>query len=257
MSRDNEGIVYILIGKIDSGANEIRQWIQDPSKSIPADTRSMLREVPDYLPEAATVSAALTLHILTTPQKNTRCLFHNIYRRMNKSDLDVDAAMTRSEKGELSLTGVSGRKVEGDQRMYFRAAEADDYEPTHLDCGCGLEESLFYFWMWKTWRLWGVGGAVVEPISSIHITPRLRNVVYQAFEVWAGLRSGMSGIFTGVFTTEEMAREQMLKSQMHHLAAELSLLYSERGAVLDGQEMLSILLRGKEVEKSGASTSNV
>lgn len=155
--------------------------------------------------------------------------------------MNVAAAMEKTEKGELSLTGVTGMPVKKKgEGMLFRGP--GEHEVSHLDCGCGVDESLFYFWMWKTWRLRGVGGAVVEPITSVHVAPRLRNVVHQGFQRWSGMRSGLP-TFTGVLAaSEDESREQSVIMQFRNLAAELKGIYAKREVDLTEKQLVGILL---------------
>jgi hypothetical protein len=115
------------------------------------------------------------------------------------------------------------------------------YEVTHLNCGCGIDKSMFYFWMWKMWRLHRVGGAVVELITSIHVAPQIRNMVYQGFQRWCGMPSGLR--FTGVLAaSEDENREQSVIMQFRNLARELKGIYPERGKDLSKKELVGILL---------------
>lgn len=242
------GVTELMIHSAN-GANQIRVFLNDTTKPIDSDTRLMLRDVPDYLPQSAVVSRDLTCHILTTKQKNLRCLYHIMNRRMDKSDLDVEAATKKTEKGELSLTGVSGWATKKQEEKVFFRTDIDT-EVTHLDCGCGIEEALFHYWMWKTWRLRGMGGAVVEPINAYHIAPRLRNVIHQAFELQGGLSDGIETIFGGVLRPQEENREQAITVQLRSLTAELGALYTSRGELFTMEKLLNVLM-GSQGQAAG------
>ncbi|KAF9029759.1 hypothetical protein BDP27DRAFT_1375448 [Rhodocollybia butyracea] len=65
---------------IEKGRKQIREWRMNPATPIPGDTRKLMRNVANYLPECASICAELTYQILSTGPGNARCLKHAFAR---------------------------------------------------------------------------------------------------------------------------------------------------------------------------------
>lgn len=227
-----------------------RKGIEDFLKGrngLSSDLRTKLRDVPDFLPQSACVSAAVTCHILTSTQNNIRCLYHIHNRRPPISDLDVAAATEKTNMGEPSLTGVAGlwvmKKTERILPRGENLVEDSDGELPfeHLDCGCSVKDAVFHYWLWKNWRLVGMEGTVTEPTNAAHMTPRMRNVIHQGMRKWGGFK--MDSLFQSPPALAPIleTREQMIEGQLKRLITDLGRVYRNKGVALDVDTLLEIL----------------
>lgn len=159
----------------EKGMKEITTFLDDPEGVVLSPTlRKRIREYSDFLPEAVTISRELSLHILTTSADKTWCLWHHLYERGDKAKGDYQGR----DKFGILLTGVPGRSARG---------EGESPDNGCLNCGCTIDDSLFYLIFWKTWSLTSHGGGVVEAWKRGHLRPRLRSLVVRGFKKFSGL----------------------------------------------------------------------
>lgn len=171
-------------------------------------------------------------------------------RKVAACDLDVDRATARTDKNELSLTGVANwPKTAKAERLLQGGKTVDlDGDVPQLDCGCSTEDCVVHFWLWKNWRLEGLDEAVIEPMNAAHIIPRVRNVMRQGLRYWAGLR--MERLLPGKLITSDEAREIMLRQQIRTLTASLGRYVRERGEPFDERAMWDVV--GEKLDATGA-----
>lgn len=149
---------------------EIQTFLDNPEEVVLSPTlRKRIREYSDFLPEAVTISRKLSLHILTTTADKTWCLWHHLYERGDKGKRDYQGR----DKFGILLTGVPGRSAQG---------ESESPDEGCLNCGCTIDDSLWYLIFWKTWTVSSKGGTVVETWKRGHLNPRLRSLVVRGFK---------------------------------------------------------------------------
>jgi hypothetical protein len=158
------------------GQEAIVEFVKDPTRGeIPVHIRRAAREIQDFLPETATTSREVALHVLTSSQDGLSCLYHYWCDRDFKArEKGLDST------GELSLTGVTG--------VFRKSGDKGPATAGHLRCGCETEASLMYFIWWKTWTLRGPDG-MVEAMAPNQLNPRARGVVVQAMEKVTGINA--------------------------------------------------------------------
>lgn len=134
--------------------------------------RRLARTQQDFLPESATTSEEVALHVLETSWEGLACLYHQ------HSDKDYKARDKVPPVQGFWLSGVTGVVRRGDDDK--PASEG------HLRCGCSIDAALAYFLWWKTWTLRGPDGTV-EPMAIAQFNPRARNLVMQQLEQRTGI----------------------------------------------------------------------
>ncbi|KAF8068011.1 hypothetical protein FPV67DRAFT_1359797, partial [Lyophyllum atratum] len=133
--------------------------------------RKMIRENQHLLPEAATISRNLALHILTSSRDNIQCLYHS------KSKY-----FANSGPGPFAISGTPGPK---------RTRPNEKAEEGFLNCGCPVDAALLDFLIWKVWKvsLSAPGKPTLfEGMGSQVLEPRTRLFIKQALVDYAGLQ---------------------------------------------------------------------
>ncbi|KAF8068967.1 hypothetical protein FPV67DRAFT_1669011 [Lyophyllum atratum] len=164
--------------KIGRARKEFRRFLQDERKAVSPGIRKMIRENQHLLPEAATISRSLALHILTSNRDNIQCLYHS------KSKY-----FANSGQGPFAISGTPGPKRTGPNE---KAAEG------FLNCGCPVDAALLDFLIWKVWRvtLRAPGKPTLfEGMGSQILEPRTRLFIKQGLLDYAGLQ--LDDFYTG------------------------------------------------------------
>lgn len=144
---------------------EIEDFLDEKTFEVSVTTRGRIRGCQDYLPQSATMTRSLALHILGNSHGNVKCLYHHLRRAEPRVD-----GQGYNDKG-MMLTGITGKPVKNGK---------DVAVGTHLHCGCETNEALMYFLMWKTWVLRSAAG-VTEGLMSQHMLPRMRSLVINEY----------------------------------------------------------------------------
>lgn len=218
---------------------EIQDYLAK-GKSLSAGVRKLIRNCPEYLPQAVMTTRALAIHALETTQKNIKCLYHYENHSHKETEMDVSLAMEKGERGDYTLTGVAGERSKDN--------------PTNriLHCGCDTDESLMYFLIWKTWKLSAQGGAVMEPILKTHLMPRPRSAFVQ-------------GYFTGTgLCMNDMYSEKCITTEEHHsrltllgLRSKLNMMREDwmrmGNGILTKEEIIALVLAEGDSNQLGGS----
>jgi hypothetical protein len=120
----------------------VKAFLKDQEHIDIDDTmHKRIRKYPDFFPQAVTISRMLSLHILTTGRKKNKlwCLYHHAY---NCSGQNAKGTVVNPKN--YLFTGMLGEDVRDTNTG--RAALGC------MDCGCTIEDSLWYLIFWKTWR---------------------------------------------------------------------------------------------------------
>jgi hypothetical protein len=107
-------------------------------KGISYRIRRYIRESPEFLPQAATTSRALAMHVLGTNRGSTICIFHQRHRAFSQHD---------GYDGKFLMKGVTYPKKLNTLKVTHTP------QPGHLHCGCNIDVALMGFFFWKTWTL--------------------------------------------------------------------------------------------------------
>ncbi|KAJ7233195.1 hypothetical protein C8J57DRAFT_1017539, partial [Mycena rebaudengoi] len=99
--------------------------------------RRLMRMVPEYLPFCGTISAELSLHILTNRDNVSNCLLHS--QKKSKSLVAV-----------VDGSGKNGSFVAG--RAYDNGKVPASESTRFLDCGCHRDEALLELFVYKVVR---------------------------------------------------------------------------------------------------------
>jgi hypothetical protein len=156
------------------------------------------------MPVAATVSRALSLHLLATNRNNVICLYHQRHRHAKFRD------GFHNEK--YLLVGVPYAKFVGTSKEEDKAQPPAGY----LHCGCDANVALLDFFWWKTWSLKSMrpGLIVSEGMKDEVMHPRVRAFVAQAFTMATGLTVDdlyTSGVGAHGYDSKPMRRFQLDK----------------------------------------------
>jgi hypothetical protein len=164
----------------------------------------------------------VSLHVLTTSTKMTQCLWHADHRG-ERSDQFKDG--NGYDRERFLLTGVSGQRRLKSQPTSARTKG-------HMDCGCPIQESLFYFFMWKTWKLRGYqnrpDGGIMEGMSRVHLKPRVRNIVAHSVAELTGLQTTHFYVDTGRPFRETFEDKKAFALQLASLQLQRTALYNVR-----------------------------
>ena len=164
-----------LISCIDKGAKAIALFVTE-DKPVPYNIRRLVRDMQDFLPQAATVSRKLSLHLLGTNRNNTICLFHQHHRHAKFQD------GFGNEKHVL--VRVPYQKFVASSREDQQAPQAG-----YMHCGCNVDVALLDFFWWKTWVLKSTRPdfEYSEGMGDEVIQPRVRAFFAQAFTEATGM----------------------------------------------------------------------
>lgn len=188
----------------EDGRAEIVAFVQDKTP-MDRSIRRLARARQEFLPESATTSREVALHILTTNDRCS-CLYHK------HSDKDYKARDKQPPVQGFWLSGVTG---EVRKRSDERPPSKD-----HLHCGCSAEAALTYFLWWKTWTLRGPDGTV-EPMSKIQFNPRARTLVLQKFQQLTGLTIAEMYPEDGVHYESLEHQRRLIHIQLKHIMERL------------------------------------
>lgn len=182
-------------GDTEGAWEEVKTFLEDPDHVMISETnRKRIRERPDFVPSGATISRALSLHLLTTGRgkDNMWCVYHHMLKRGARGD--------KGNKNDYLFTGMPGEDVR----------DAGVATPGCMDCGCRTEESLWDFIFWKTWKLSTIrnGEVISEGWAGQHLCPRARSFVVEAFKKSSNLE--LADMYTGL-QMEYMGLEHRLK----------------------------------------------
>lgn len=213
---------------LEQGIREIQAYLQKGTSLSPR-VRKLIRNCPEYLPQAVMTTRALAIHTLETTQKNIKCLYHYENRSHKESDMDKARAEAKGERGDYTLTGVRGERSK------------DNPTDRILHCGCDTDESLMYLLIWKTWKLSAMGGAVVEPILKTHLMPRPRSALVQGYFRGTGLCMNDMYSEKNISEEEHNARLTLLgvRSKLHTLQEDWKRMGKDD---LTREEMVAMLL---------------
>ncbi|KAF9059450.1 hypothetical protein BDP27DRAFT_1431366 [Rhodocollybia butyracea] len=134
---------------IEKGRKQIREWRMNPATPIPGDTRKLMRNVANYLPECASICAELTYQILSTGPGNARCLKHAFAR------LKIIAVPEKN----------ADRAVK--DRMF--------------NCGCDVKNTLWEFFFYKTRQVTYKENGKDTPANWSHLqmAPVIQELVFE------------------------------------------------------------------------------
>ncbi|KAF8058231.1 hypothetical protein FPV67DRAFT_1387863, partial [Lyophyllum atratum] len=122
--------------------------------------RRMIWENQWLLPESATISRELALHILGSTHANTQCIV---------------------------LTGTPGPRLVKSKNMPRPKAPAEGL----LHCGCEEDKALLDFIFWKTWKATYTSSykkSYTEGLATQRLEPRSRMFMVHAVEEYSGLK---------------------------------------------------------------------
>ncbi|KAF8068577.1 hypothetical protein FPV67DRAFT_1366079, partial [Lyophyllum atratum] len=148
----------------------------DNGDEVPAGIKRKIRENQELLPEAATISRALALHILTSTHGNIQCLYHGKAKVEGKLGGYIDGFL---------ISGTPGRRRVKSKKN----PNPGNPESGHIHCGCEEEKALLDFILWKTLQVSykPVGNKKMprEGMGSQLFEPRGRMFVIEALQKYA------------------------------------------------------------------------
>ncbi|KAF8079000.1 hypothetical protein FPV67DRAFT_1444205 [Lyophyllum atratum] len=153
--------------------------------------RRMIRENQWLLPESATISRELALHILGSTHANTQCLFHRETKAEGKK-----GGFTKG----IVLTGTPGPRLVKSKNMPRPKAPAEGL----LHCGCEEDKALLDFIFWKTWKATYTSSykkSYTEGLATQRLEPRSRMFMVHAVEEYSGLK--LDDFYTGPGNAED------------------------------------------------------
>ncbi|KAF8059615.1 hypothetical protein FPV67DRAFT_1453986 [Lyophyllum atratum] len=169
---------------------EFRAFLGQDKTVVSGTYRRMIRENQELLPEAATISRKLALHILTTTHGNSQCLYHHKTKTEGKPN------------GPYLLSGTPGPRVTKSKTNPDPPPPA----PGLLHCGCEMDVALMDFIFWKTWKVMFASpnrpdmAPIWEGMSSQMFEPRARMFIVNAFRNYTGLT--LDKLYTGPGDTD-------------------------------------------------------
>jgi hypothetical protein len=115
------------------GRIAIEKYLHGAKKKIDSGIRKMARLDPTFLPEAATTSAELALHFLTSNEGNVMCGYHSF---KNKASYARDGW----GKPSMKVRGVPGKRKVATSEQWVK------HDPKGLaNCGCRIHDVLLEF----------------------------------------------------------------------------------------------------------------
>jgi hypothetical protein len=137
--------------------------------------RVAIREIDELLPQAATTSRDLAIHVLTSNRGNVQCLYH--WKETETNDRDGPHPDRSHE-----IVGIPQKRV-------CKSRKGDPVEPKkgYMACGCRIDTGLLDFFLFKTWTIANDKKDDYEGMRGTLFSPRLREFVVQAFMHQAGL----------------------------------------------------------------------
>lgn len=161
--------LYIMVSHSEfqeQGQKAIDVWRKlhnSQSYKIKITVRNLLRNVASFIPEAGSICPELTLHILTTTNGWTRCLYHSYNRTKKNAQND-----TLPGKRSWKLTGTPYSQDKTRKVML---------EGGILHCGCEIKNALMDFYLFKTGRLWSPSLKASESWWTQRNHPQVRELI--------------------------------------------------------------------------------
>jgi hypothetical protein len=160
---------------IEEGRKAIKLFLKDGTP-IPDSIRRDIRMCDELLPEAATTTRKLALHILTSNRDNLQCLYH--------SGGGKEYRLEGEEEGRPhQVTSIFAQAVKNEEK-----GDGVQPEPGLMHCGCDIETALWDFFFFKTWTVSTRDKTHCEGMMNVtRFKPRDREFVVQGYTLATGL----------------------------------------------------------------------
>lgn len=217
---------YELTHHLDKAYKQMERFLKD-GKPIDPDIRKTIRQISDFLSQAAQIDYDLALHCHENGGGNTACRFHartkskEIYDGNKLSPYVNNGAPFPPRLGKAGKPGIA--------------------QPGCMNCGCDIAEVLLEFYFFKTWTIISLRPNLAgceEGWGGTYLNPRQRAFLVQAMQKYAGIT--INNIYSGDVNgpTADHSR-QLIVSQIEHLISNLNAispaitysLHSEMGQV--------------------------
>ena len=189
----------------------MKRYLKDGTPIDP-DIRKTIRQIADFLPEAAQIDYELALHCHENGNGNCSCRYHARTKCKDCFDGYLKSPYVNNGAPFPSRLGKSG--------------QAGIAHPGCMHCGCSIAEVLVEFYFFKTWTIVSLRPDFAalgreEGWGGTYLTTRQRAFLVQAMQKYAGIT--IDNIYSGdVHGPTADHDRQIIVSQIEHLVRTLN-----------------------------------
>lgn len=193
-----------------------------------------------FLPETATTSRALALHVMTANTTgNLICPYHHRY---DKAGVFCDSK--GGKLGKYDFTGTPGERNLNIPKEGVVVVPPQGY----MHCGCEISPVLLEFYLWKTTELYSPFFEGKEGWMRELLDPRQRALTMTAFTEWTTLT--VDDLYNRGSDGKERLSSEVIGIQIERLTAKKRKMEVREELHKKAQDNMDWLLEGRKVKKA-------